>query len=632
MRCLFGQLILLVCLMVTLVSSSSTPSSLKNTALVLDVDNTLYQESIAGIEAQIVQNTHAYCKEHLGLDKEQADDLYRAFGSTIEGLKQSLWKNLPGRQEKLAHFYQQVYKDIDMSKLLPTLGKSASSTGYSHAQDLGLLRRLLRASPQPIVYASNSPSWHVLKVLQAMGLVDDRDQTSSSKRSMMYTPDRTPEYPTKHTPAAFFGTLPYDRMVVLEDSQHNLDRICDEFPNAEGVLVSEDEKCTIVDALMQTFGLIDPEFDFDSIRYLESKNIVDRRSIHKETWNHLIDHLQSLDEEKLVIVDVGAGLLSMLQLFLAGGADNGLRPLFEGKGKDAKVLYTAYESNQDLLEACIERLLEWGFKLKEQVSDDEYLFVHPQVEFRLILNDFDDDDSPLEAPPHLIVGCCFADLLDPYQLASSLIRRFELLDRNTLLYFPITFCGTTQFLPPRPFEHHADEEQPAIPSDTLAFSLYSKVLSEGMGHNLNPRLLKQAMNDHGAFLLKQGNSNWKIEPDAHLYLFETLLYFFGTAGGPELMNTGWNAGGWIRRARENRPTIMVSNVDLLFSMGRKVLDKEGTCSDERPKTLDEIQFIAPKKVTTTPQKIPELGPNQVLGTSFEVFAAQNEPLVLLVLL
>ena len=621
MRCLLGHLILLVCF-VTLVSSSWAPS-FKNTALVLDVDNTLYQESIAGIEAQIVQNTHAYCKEHLGIDKEQADDLFRAYGSTIEGLKQSRWKELPDRQEKLAHFYQQVYKDIDMSKLLPTLGKSASSTGYSHAQDLGLLRRLLRASPQPIVYASNSPSWHVKKVLQAMGLVDDRDQTSSTD-TMMYTPDRTPEYPTKHTPAAFFGTLPYDRIVVLEDSQHNLDRICDEFPNAEGVLISENENCTIVDALMQIFGLIDPEFEFDSIRYLESKNMVDRRSIHKETWNEVIDHLQSLDEEKLVIVDVGAGLLSMLQLFLAGDTDNGLRPLFEGKGRDAKLLYTAYESNRDLLEACAERLLEWGFKLKEQVSDDEYLFLHPQVEFRIIFKDFDDDDGPMEAPPHLIVGCCFADLLDPYQLASSLIRRFELLNRNTLLYFPITFCGTTQFLPPRPFEHHTDEEQPAIPSDTVAFGLYSKALSEGMGHNLNPRLLKQAMNDHGASLVKQGNSNWKIEPDAHPYLFETMLYFFGTAGGPQLMNEGWNAGGWIGRARENRPTIMVSNVDLLFSMGRKVAGEEGTCPGERPKTLDEIQFIAPEKVTTTQKEIPELGPNQVLGTSFEVFVVHNK--------
>jgi hypothetical protein len=406
-----------------------------------------------------------------------------------------------------------------------------------------------------------------------------------------------------------------------------LDRICDKFSNAEGVLITEN--CTIVDALMQTFGLIDPEFGFDSIRYLESKNIVDRRSIDNDTWNQVIDRLQSLDDDKIVIVDVGAGLLSMLQLFLAGDAENGLRPLFERKGKDAKLLYTAYESNRDLLEACEGRLLEWGFKLKEQVSDDEYLFVHSQVEFRLILKDFDyDDAAPLEAPPHLIVGCCFADLLDPYQLVSSLLRRFQLLDRNTLLYFPITFCGTTQFLPPRPFEH-TDEEQPAIPSDTLAFRLYSKALSEEMGHNLSPLLLKQAMNDHGASLLKQGKSNWKIEPDAHPYLFETMLYFFGTAGGPQLMNEGWNAGGWIRRARENRPTILVSNVDLLFSMGRKVSGGEGTCSGESPKTLDEIQFIAPEKVTTTQKEIPELGPNQVLGKSFEVFASQNELIVLL---
>jgi hypothetical protein len=84
----------LYCVVVVMTQPSLSYSKPSSTLILLDIDNTLYQEKEAGIEAQIVKNTHSYCQRRLGLDKEQADDLYRAYGSTVEGLKQTLWKDV----------------------------------------------------------------------------------------------------------------------------------------------------------------------------------------------------------------------------------------------------------------------------------------------------------------------------------------------------------------------------------------------------------------------------------------------------------------------------------------------------------------------------------------------------------
>jgi phosphoglycolate phosphatase-like HAD superfamily hydrolase len=611
-------------------ASSKTASS-TSTLIVLDIDNTLYQEQEAGIEAQIVEHTHTYCRDVLGLDKEQADDLYRAYGSTIEGLKQTLWKNYADEQlqNELHRFYQQVYTNIDMSKLLLEQGpaseseSTSSSTGYSHAKDRKLVCRLLKACPYPICVASNSPSWHIEKVLQTMGLAGLPFQAR-------YTPDRLPFFPTKHSPEEFFFAAKgddddnapsdilllssYDRILVLDDSQHNLDQINESFPNAEKIHITSDY--SLATALLHSLGLVDPSFQFDQVQYLQSKNTVDRNSIHPTTWNQVIGHLRDLqDVDCIQIVDVGAGLLSMLDLFLHGDATQGLNALFGYPKENISLQYTAYEANRELLIACQARLLEWGFERKEKVSEEEFLYEYQNIQVRLRPRDFDSSssDEPEKSAPHLLVGCCFADLMDPDQLVPSLIRSFNLLEsQETLLYFPITFCGTTQFLPPQPFQ--GGDDSSTIPSDTVAFGLYSKALTETLGHNLDPFLLQKVMEEHGASLQTKGASNWEIDPKKNPYLFDTMLYFFGTAGGPHILEAGWDAPGWLLRAKKNRPTIQVSNIDLLFRIGKKKAE-DPACRDEvsANKSLHEISFTAPETVSTTEKEIPELGPNEVLS-------------------
>jgi FMN phosphatase YigB (HAD superfamily) len=579
----------------------------KQTLIMLDVDNTLYEEVQVGIESQIVQNTHSYCEQVLNLSADQADEMYRKYGSTVEGLKEELWKDLSEEDLKsqLDAFYRQVYKGIDMSKLLLVDLPGESSTGYSHANDQKLLCRLLSTCPLPICLASNSPSWHVEKVLEVMGLA------KPLRRAHRFTPDRHSSFPTKNTPQAFFSSTDlhfpnYDNLLFFDDSQYNLERVCGMFTNAEGIHISS--KNSLVDALLRTLGLVDPAFEFNQVKYLESKNLVDRKAMDSETWNRVIREMKDIQETEdgpIRIVDVGAGLLSMLDLFLHGDRDLDFMPL-----KGCRIDYVAYESNRDLYEKCHELLLSWGFKLQHTDSTEEFIYSKKNVELRFVVKDFGSSEA-LSEPPQLIVGCCFADLLDPNQLVPSLMRTFRLLETdNTLLYFPITFCGTTQFLPPLPFDQNG--ELP-IPSDTLAFRLYSKALTETLAHNLNPLRLQQTMENFGMRLLAKSGADWKIDPKESPYLFDTMMYFFGTAGGPQLMEEGWDGPGWIARSKQRRPKIQVSNVDLLFRAGKSSVNGVEQSQDSQD-TIQEILFTDPGKVATLEKPIPDLGPNQVLST------------------
>jgi threonine dehydrogenase-like Zn-dependent dehydrogenase len=194
-------------------------------------------------------------------------------------------------------------------------------------------------------------------------------------------------------------------------------------------------------------------------------------------------------------------------------------------------------------------------------------------------------------------------------LARFLTKRSAFND--TYFYFPITFRGTTQFLPPRPIEMQLDK---AIPSDTTAFSIYSRSLERTYGHNLDPAKLCDALSNYGAVCLAVRSSDWVVDPDRDIYLWETLLYFFATVAGPELQEEGWDARLWLDRARRSKPAIHVSNVDLLFRLPRL-----GHWKPSLPQAMQlehdlfyrEIQFDAPHVVSAVTKPVPKLQPQQV---------------------
>jgi hypothetical protein len=612
-------------------------------ALLLDIDNTLYQEKHANIESQIVAGTHRYCQNVLGISKEHADDLFREYGSTIEGLRQTVWKDLSPKdlEENMKAFYHTVYASIDPSRLLvssETRRRTMQSSGYHHHDAQAHVRRLLLHSPMDIMVASNSPSWHVQTILRAMGL-------AKLPVTLQYTPDRKSHFPTKHRPHDFFANADrvswtgqeYHSISFVDDSRHNLIRVQEAFSDVvtsthhvNSHEETKDDVHTLSNALLQEYGLLDPSYTFSQIQYLESKNKVDRRSIHVETWNEVIKKLDEAvlsttsDDKNVWIVDLGAGLLSILELMLHGDEERGLLPFSIPSDKETSIQYTAFESNQELYGACHDRLRSWGFQLVKRVSSVEAIYEHPErtgFQVRLIMESFSrraSPDDPANASPNLIVGCCFADLMDPDLLAADLIQSFSVLrgdcpsSSGTLIYFPITFAGITQFLPARPFEH--GNEQKVIPSDTVAFRWYSNALTSVLQHNLDPHALIASMEDHGAEFILAGSSDWKIDPQRDTYLYETMLYFFGSTAGPSLLEQGYDAAGWIQRARSKRPSIQVTNQDLLFRMTPTFVGSTANQSPKLVKEPIEILFTAPYKVTTVDKALPsKLGPRQVLS-------------------
>ena len=704
-------------------ASLSHPRATPADVIVLDVDNTLYSEeslrsqagcsSRLGIEEQIVRNIHAYCQDNLSLNKDQADELHHMFGSTIEGLRHTLGQDLTARKmaTKLKHCYENIYDGFDYSSLL-NLHQAQShqqSTGYSHQGDeIAQLRDLLETQSIPLYLASNSPSWHVKKVIQALGLMNipwkgvvspDQDRESVLvKGSSDTSKSKYHVYPTKYSPSLFYqsilninknGQSTKSKIVLLDDSKRNIESLPKQL--VQGIHVNKDHP--LVPALMEAMGVIDSpqvlpvedytyvddedhhvdhkekrekserSYQFSQVEYLKSKNVVDAMALHRPTWLKVAQELKMIlresTGEELHIVDVGAGILSMLKLIVQGDESLALPSLLSLVLEDTvsdtvlfrRIRYFAYESNDLLQSECTKILEQMGFERRmADESDNEYVFASSadalqshEVIVHLRLVDYNENVKlPHKPDPQLIVGCCFADLMEPYHLASSLIRRFlsntpgSSSTNNTadcLCYFPITFSGITQFIPPQPFEIR---KTGSIPSDTTAFALYSQALEGHHKHNLDPHLLIKAMKAFGASVISYGPADWDIDPRHHPYFWETMLYFFERVAGPELLKNGWDAAGWLRRARQDgkgkgrtkekgkrhSPSILVSNLDLLFKMPRlgcieipAVPDSsnlgDGTVEEEGY-GIEEIQFTAPHKVSCVRKIIgTELEPNQV---------------------
>lgn len=661
--------------------------------LLIDVDNTLYSEDEVltstntqnsknsqkrGIESQIVRNTHLFGLHYFNLTSRQCDELYKLHGSTIEGIRNTIL--LPDQEkvkEILARFYKEVYEPIDYSCLfVQTNHDGLLRSGYDHGSALQKRRDLadfLKAiSQKHLVYlASNSPKAHVLRVIRGMGLEDVNfagilAPDSIEEQGMMPTSKTTTTipYPTKSSPLQYYHgllrrhPLRDNNIVLLDDSLTNINAATSIGINGIHIGTINDNNNptsrSLEEGLAEALGhIVDAKsYRFLDVQYLQAKNQVDFESIDPKVWSRLAKELtlcaKRKQDSRLVIADLGAGMLSMLDLILYGGGSGdqvkeSLLTLINEK-KDAnesprtlrttQLEYYAYETNPNLLEACKMKLKSMGFSENQRTSgeiafrklvainmpsnstkvlDETYqstFNVDVVVYFRCI--DFDNDTNP---PNNLdlIIGCCFADLFDPNHLSQSLLRMAGINHTAPMVYLPITFTGTTQYSPSLPFSK-------SCPSDTLAFRMYSDSL-RSHGHNLDPYLIIKSIQSQGGSLLAQGQSKWIIDPEQHSYLWDTMLYFFGMSGGREILCNGLDSVGWIKQALMNKRKIIVSNTDLLFCLG--VDDKQNIvcnnhlttkskskASSDGWKQIQEIQFVAPYNVTAIHKK-KHLGRNQV---------------------
>ena len=586
------------------------------------------------------------------------------------------------------------------------------NTGYTHSsyshdykspsQEIyELLSKIQNKYPHSMIYlASNSPRAHVKRIIKAMGLhsfpfagiVTPDDPYHHQQQQQQQQHDNedstiTAVYPTKASPKEFFKPIldKHDSSshsyVFMDDSMYNLQTAKDanigidttyhihheyDFISAlkdfiQDLEAGEDEtKDNNHDSYYYDEST---NYVFSEELYLLNKNKVDANSINKEVWEKLgIELIHNVKahprNHPVTVVDLGAGLLSVLDFFMDGfpssnesqqqqpqpqDSKDGILHLLQKEHKNP-VIYYAFEPNKNLRSGCLEKLKTLGFKEKKapkKIKNDgskepphTFTFHHKKknITVHLIMNDFRSSPTlDLSSSPDLVVGCCFADLFsNPRELMASIVQLTnagmdhhnndddDVNTSSTLLYFPITFSGTTLLDPPQTFgvttssNNNNNNNQKMIPSDTLALQFYSEILTNVHHHNLNPNLIVSAAKDFGAKLLSSGPSDWNIDATQHEYLWSTMNYFFKSVLEGRICDETWNMKEWFKRIQQKRPKIIAKNVDLLFRFEsdrrRSTNNVEGDGDDSDSDSgvssadanseehMEEIEFIAPHKV------------------------------------
>ena len=323
------------------------------------------------------------------------------------------------------------------------------------------------------------------------------------------------------------------------------------------------------------------------MEYLEAKNKVDAESFNQPVVAEMRSRLrQRLSDERFydrehLVLDIGAGLLSMLEPVLAVYRDVVSATKGDAKAQRVpRIIYVAFESNPLLLERTRERLLKMG--LQEDTSDIRQelsrfpvrTFVGTADRTELRVNIAAMDFMSADAVEYLslsfgrnrvldlVVGCCVADLLAPEALVAQLVEAAS--DGGALVYLPITFAGATS----------VSQTVLNADSDRRVFGAYHRHLRD-LGHFLEPSVLRDALVRSGCSLLHpegggaaMQRSDWKVSFAAHPHMWRCLCRFLamGTA-----MEMGAGANGvdlreWFQALHEKRPDVICRNEDLIFEI------------------------------------------------------------------
>eukprot|EP00904_Undaria_pinnatifida_P001760 jgi/Undpi1/11585/HiC_scaffold_30.g13880.m1 len=383
--------------------------------LILDVDGTLYGQS-SGVEQQVFSSINVR-----GLyETAAADDVDRCveIGDAVAG----------------------------------DGGRSGDATGYQHRSSAAAM---IRAHRGPVFVASNSPEYHVASLLgmRTVGVDGDAGRLKGSRRGY------EDFLPLDRAMACFVGAIPHR-----------------------------------------------DDWKFEDDEYLRSKNVVDRESRSQEVWRQLADQVLALDlgaDDTLRVVDLGCGLMPLLQDFRDLAKACGARRLeYCGLEKEADV---ASEAVQELCCEGYTRSSSGVHEMWQLLASGDAKSGPPETLVRVIAADFVDINpadlfpQPPQQPrlentqtvetreqtatstgeyprPHVLVGCCLADLLPPDVLLRALAKfagcetgggsSSICMDgvgegggkggaggeggTKCLVYLPITFVGKTDVVPAAP--------------------------------------------------------------------------------------------------------------------------------------------------------------------------------------
>eukprot|EP01041_Mallomonas_annulata_P008297 gene8297-17058_t len=376
-----------VLVIVGIVCSSTT----KQKVLILDLDGTLYDDD-CGIEQQIQDGCHKFSSRY-NYSPESCEEMHKTFGATIRGI---IEKGEP--QEIIADYYSEAYPYIDMSKLSKYAKKYNSLTGYSF--DSTSLHSLSKLKNK-LILASNSPVFHVKRVLTRLGL-------NNLKFDSYFTPERMNGI-LKSDPK-FWNILlkvyPQDKydLTLIDDNGLNIQIV--KGMGLAGIRITP--KKSFSEALL-TFLEIFPScnkylesFTFEEDSYLKAKNKIEKNTYNKEVFARLGEELIRLSSQthkhtestEIRVCDLGAGGLSMLTPIL----DLLIQKQTELNMKSVK--YIAFESNlsPSILNLCHSTLLALNLYPTSTSTTSDILqysgvYNNVQVEVHLLPVDFLSDEK-----------------------------------------------------------------------------------------------------------------------------------------------------------------------------------------------------------------------------------------------
>ncbi len=258
-----------------------------------------------------------------GLDVDTCDDLHSRYGSIIAGLVDEGVL----QEDAVASFYRRVYQNVELKPLLLHSygrGSGAGGCGFAGTQDGVVWHSLLKNLQCRKFLVSNSPSWHVHRILSALGLAD-------LEWDGILTPDLR-QWSTKASPLQFYAPAvqmaggDVSCLLLIDDSEAALaaaSRVGIRCIQADHPARNGAMKTALARFLRSVPEAC--EWSMDDVAYLGSKNIVDAQARNRTVWAALEHEVSRIDTSNknrkssqgkpnnvLLVADAGAGLLPLL--------------------------------------------------------------------------------------------------------------------------------------------------------------------------------------------------------------------------------------------------------------------------------------------------------------------------------
>jgi len=236
---------------------------------------------------------------------------------------------------------------------------------------------------------------------------------------------------------------------------------------------------------------------YNFARYLSAKKSVDDRALNQSVWQSLVAALPRATPEKpLQILEVGAGLGTMVERLFAGGMLT-------------HATYTAIDLEPTLIAEARRRLPRWAAAQGLQVLQDTQTLLRVQRPDQAVRVETEAIDlwrfvtrEQGQRTWDLLVAQAFLDLVD---VPTTLPALLSLLRPGGLLYCPITFDGGTVFQP---------ELDPEF--DVAIAACYHQTMDQRLiagkpsGDSRTGRHLFAHFQAAGAEVLAAGGSDWVV--------------------------------------------------------------------------------------------------------------------------